>query len=656
MSLLPTTTLTGNELKLHDFKGTKMSLTFGDTDINDGYSYLRANIRANDTKCDFWQDKPIFNFIADEEITFNDKKIWHENNDGPMSGLNADMLDGLHASEFKDRNGHHHFGHAFLPGGAKKFVKIASFTPRRVGVPQDFNTNGTNPFQGKFAENIAKRMEARAKFNAFVEDTPERLGPIGVNGFEHTDMFTEGVYNATLRASVSILRKGDSSGPPWNGSETVDIHVGIFEDPTNEDTNGWTCTSKYFYVSSHERNLPFIKDPDHPSHDYLTGGNVSPQNKSGEKIVRKEPNINMGLRASVTPPNESHEHSRPEVDYSDYATPPDPSKDDYISQKFPPIIPPGFSYQQPLEAFRLHYIDSDIETIDGIQVVTHKFDLYMAVDTKTEVHVQPYMSSSCLFYNYQKPISESELPPGQFLRPSSVYDNRYSHVEHRHANYEKKIEDMDSEIEEIWSIFDDYVVVDQGTANANKVIMTNATGKVVAVKDNMERHQDDRRTGTRVLVTDKDRCISESDITTKELAQLDNVRANIQDQLDELGDELGGLDIPDGDLFVKKSGDTMTGRLKMKNRSEIEIYGPEGDNSNKTRMHVHTNNGYSGLHDAYENTPICGLLNNTTVKDERIFFIQKRSFRVGGGAGAKVTVSSSAPSTPQLGDVWIKNT
>lgn len=646
-------TVTTNELKLYDFKGAKTSLTFGDADINDGYSYLRINFRANDNKFDFYQDKPIFNIIADKEITFNDKKIWSELNHGPMSGLNADLLDGLHASEFKDRMGHHHFNHAFIPGGDRMFVKIATLTPRRVGNAPDFNTNGTPPFQGKFADNIVKRMEVHSKFEAFIEDTPDILDSSGISGFEHTDMATEGVYNATLRASVSLLRKGDTKKPPWSGPETLDIHIGIFEDPTNSDTDGWSCTSKYFYVSLHDRNIPFIKEPDDPDHDYLIGNNVSPVPRT--KINRKKEILQAKSRA--TSAQEDHEHSRPSVEWSDYATPPDYSKNDYMSEVFPNTIPPGFSYQKYLEGLRLYHVDSHVDTIDGVQIVTHKFDLYIVVDSKMELHVQPYMSSSCLLYNYQKPISESDLPDGNYLRPYSMYDNRYSHVEHRHRTYEQKIEDMDVEIEEVWNCFDNYVSIDQGRDNSNKMLMTQETGKVVAVKDNFERHRDNRRSGKRVLVTDSTCCIAESSITTKELAQLDNIRDNVQDQFDELKSELDKM--PDGDNFVKKSGDTMTGWLRMKNGSEIAIYGVEDENSTKKRMHIHTKNGYSGFHDAYENLPICGLFNDTTDTNERIFFVQKKVIQFGGIQGsntsARLYIDSIAPSNPRNGDVWIKN-
>lgn len=39
------------------------------------------------------------------EITFNDGEVWHEDNDGAGSGLDADLLDGLHASVFLKADG-----------------------------------------------------------------------------------------------------------------------------------------------------------------------------------------------------------------------------------------------------------------------------------------------------------------------------------------------------------------------------------------------------------------------------------------------------------------------------------------------------------------------------------------------------------------------
>ena len=609
-----TNALVTNELKLYDYKGVKASLTFGDANINDGYSYLRMNIKANDYKCSIYQDKPIFNIIAEEGITFNDHKIWNELNDGPNSGLNADLLDGLHAYDFKDRYGHHHFTHSFAPKGNKNFVKIATFTPRRVGNPPDFNVNGSIPQQGIFMQNALKRAEVKSKFEAFIDDTPDSLKQSGVNMFTHTDMYTEGVYNATLRASVSILKNGNGEGPTFDGPDTIDIHIGLFEDPTNTDNDGWTCTSKYFYVSLHGRSIPFLKENDDPEHDYTIGGNVSLvpvrtskvrkkyKRKSSTKILNEVKDINVeefkdiyidihdlecndnvkpsygengshdydshggtiNFKINECPHNEnfveynhlfflsdivttnmtlitdttkgyiSHIHDRPPIDDSNYVTTPDPSKNDYVVEEFPRIIPPGFGYQKELDIFRLYHVDSHEDTIDGVTIITHQFDLYMATDSKTEIKVQPYMSSSCLLYNYQEPLLESNLPERNFLRPKSIYDDRYSHVEHRHANYEDKIERIDIEIGEIWSMFDNYVVIDQGVDNKNKVLFTNEEGKVVCIDDNLERHKDDRRQGLRVLISDNDKCIAESSITTLELAQLTGVSGNIQLQLNQI--------------------------------------------------------------------------------------------------------------------------
>ena len=62
--------------------------------------------------------------IGSNSITYNDNKIWHAGNDGPTSGLNADLLDGLHASDFpilsKD-------GTAFVSGGTCDVTEYGTY-------------------------------------------------------------------------------------------------------------------------------------------------------------------------------------------------------------------------------------------------------------------------------------------------------------------------------------------------------------------------------------------------------------------------------------------------------------------------------------------------------------------------------------------------
>lgn len=557
--MIPTQTVLTNELKLQDFKGTKISITYGDADINDGYSYARMNFRANDDKLDFWIDKPRMNFIT-EELTLNDKKVWNEFNDGPNSGLNADMLDGMHGAEFKDRYGHNHFLHMFYTSGGKRFVKVATFTPRKVGAAPDFNVNGTPPYQGIFPfsgngvngvsnqQRILQSMAIKDEIEQFKINTPQNLATDGTGIFRTTDMLTEGIYNGVLRASVSLLKLGEPT--------TFDIHLGIFEDPMNTIKDGWQGTYKYFYVSAHDELLPFISEdyklntstdpnaaPAPLSEELLTA--IEKQKSiidilSGEKTIAEamadmENNSRHIANAPVSIPNPYEVHGRPIESTLRYVTPHDPTKDYIPPAPFPPYAHEGNSYAQFLDIMRLYHVDTHIDTVDGVEVITHKFDLYLCIDEKTEVHIQPYMSSACLLYNFQKPVTSSELPKTtNFLRPKSIYDERYAHKKHRHYDYEEKMWHLIQEVDQIWDAFDYYVVIAQGEGNARKILMTDEKGDIFCADDNMERHKDARRAGGRVLVSNIDKCIAESEILIEELAQLKGIESNVQGQIHDL--------------------------------------------------------------------------------------------------------------------------
>lgn len=699
--MIPTQTVLTNELKLQDFKGTKLSVTFGDADINDGYSYARMNFRANDDKFDFWGDKPCFNFVYDE-LTLNDKKIWNETNDGPNSGLNADMLDGMHAAEFKDRHGHHHFLHMFYTSGGKRFVKVATFTTRKVGQAPDFNVNGTPPYQGIFpfsgngvkgadhSKKVLQSMAIKDKIEEFKVNTPRDLRTAGNDLFHTTDMLTEGIYNGVLRASCTLLKLGEPT--------TFDIHIGIFEDPMNTIKDGWQGTYKFFYVSCHDELLPFIgedyklstnTDPNAPKNIELSNA-IKKQStlidvlSGGKSVAEAELEINARhtTTAPVNRPNPTETHERPVESTRGYVKPHDPTKDYIPPAPFPPPAHEGNSYGQFLDIMRLYHIDTHIDTVDGVEVITHKFDLYLCIDEKTEVHIQPYMSSACLLYNFQKPVNSSELPKTtNFLRPKSIYDERYAHKKHRHYDYEEKIWHLIEEVDQIWDAFDYYVVIAQGEGNARKILMTDEKGDVFCADDNMERHKDDRRKGGRVLVTNINKCIAESEILIEELAQLKGVEANIQEQIHELYEKLKALEgivnnilkeidkiwkdialiweeirklkervtILEGlqDKYVKKAGDTMTGDLIMENPNRDGRYYLKG-NGRSVAMYGGSAATDYGVWDEVRNFDVIRYRH----EDGGAVRLGANSVML---AGQRLTISGSAPASPQNGDIWIKN-
>lgn len=687
MGVLPSATLLTNELKLHDFKGVKLSVTFGDADLNDGYSYAKMNFRASDIKFDWWIDKQRLNIIT-SELTLNDKKVWSELNQGPNSGLNADCLDGYHAVDFKDRLGYNHFKHAAMVSN-KRYIKIATFTPRRVGNAPDFSTDGKFPYQGIFANSIVAKMKNEDYIDEFVKSTSDYIDYTkpNIGKFDHTDMMTEGIYNSLFRGSITFLK--------GNSPTTMDIHIGLFEDPTNKNKDGWTCTSKFFYVSLHDEKLPFLnedlsyeetlikEDRLRTQENNVVKSNLNNNTEDKEKDPIEKLNIEESIStySSITPPSENHAHERP-LDLSDYKTPPDPSKNNYKAEQFPPYKHEGDSYQRNIDILRLYHVKSDSTTVDGVEIVTHKFELYLAIDEKTEVHIQPYMSSSCIVHQYQNPVTISGLPEtNHFIKPKSIYDNRYSHIRHRHYDYESRLDKIDNEVEEIWDTFDYYVVIAQGSDNARKILMTDDNGNVFCSNDNMERHTDYRRNGSRVLVSDTNKCISESSVTTRELAQLKEVRANVQEQLDELRDDIDDVErrvtYIENEIdsikrkYVKKSGDTMTGNLIMED-SYIVI----SDEYERRKVVLRGDTGNGSNIEGDENIEHFCLYDKNKNKNRKIFsyrpedggggciWFYNNGIRLGdgdGNPGPKLNVCYFPPTTsepfkpPKIGDIWIKN-
>lgn len=770
--LIQSATVLTNELRLHDWKNAKMSITFGESDQDGEYCYLNVKYKATEEKMDFILDRDTYNIAGPTIITLNDHKIWHENNDGPNSGLNADLLDGRHAIEFKDRYGYHHFVHMFKPPtiAPKHFVKIARFTTRKVGTPDEFKSDGTPPYSGIFkytgngvggvstddvvtpggtftATDIISGMQIRDAITQFQADTPYALDDYDPDLFHSTNMLTQGVYNGTLRAAVTMLKDGHPT--------TFDIHVGLFENPLTTEKDGWNAIDKYFYVSLHDETLPFLKEsdwtlatkndshlndgvfdlskvnadtddlngdkdangkvvdgynptyPNFPSYAWSDNAMASRANNNygflddvtsghamanlyfskpdgtkaqamtelrrefnnnasaalvnkmnaikalgtamadldGNGIDDKVDKINNDIKAAKddydndvddmqddlddmenvslahSNPTEAHDRHQTQVDLpsnnTGKYTPPVKTEEDaepYRSNRRREPFPDanakdqGDSYQQFVDIMRLYHVASRTDVIDGISVDTHFFDLYVAVDAKAEVRVQPYMSSACLMYNFQPCLQEADLPQRKFIRPKSIYDNRYASVRHRHYDYERRIWELTLEADQLWKNFDNYVKLEQGYQNAQKIMQTDKNGRVYAAVDNMERHTEPvaRRAAGRVMVTLKQAlhsiegevdqfcsCLGVSEITIDELYALKGINGNIQEQLDALDKAIGDLkDAVDniwdaintlaadiiasmGD-FVKKSGDQMTGSLWMKYNGKTYKDDPAG--------------------------------------------------------------------------------
>lgn len=695
--LFQSNTVLTSEVKLQDRQGAKMSVTFGENDSYGEYCYFNLKFKATETVANAIFDRDVFNIAGPRSITLNDAKIWHENNDGPNSGLNADMLDGKHATEFKDRYGYHHFLHMFKPPteAKKHFVKIATFTTRKVGDAQDFTADGKPPYNGTFMysgngvmgvstedvvvhggnidpNTVLTSMAIKDAKEQFKIDTPLMLDDHEPDLFHTTNLMTNGIYNGALRGTVTLLK---SKKPT-----TFDFHIGLFEDPLCTEKDGWNAVDKFFYVSLHDETLNFLSEVESDwetgvyKDDHLNTGVPDGQNinENTDDINKKNGtykdgyagfppaskvrytsldrqamadldkfksrygnNLNEALNdqmkkikellamgtldddevengytsdkkhngAKVSEASVSHTHDRPAANATTYAIPPATYQDTHpydptrMREPFPDenAKDQGDSYQTYIDIMRLYHVGSRVDMVDNLEVVTHTFDLYICVDDKTEVRIQPYLSTACLLYNFQPCIQEDELPKRKFIRPKSIYDNRYAHARHRHYDYEKRIWQLTLETNEIWKNFSNYLTIDQGTNNANKVMMTKEDGKIYAAEDNFERHGEplNRREANKVLITTECKkmlngvmtnlaCIATSSITVDQLAQLDHIKANIQDQLDELEERISDLEDRMDELedrvdeledllnrlgggtvgdFVLRAGDTMSGSL-----------------------------------------------------------------------------------------------
>lgn len=655
---IPSQTILTNELKLHDYKGVKLSITFGDADINDGYSYGRINFKALESKLDFLIDKPILNFITNG-LTLNDNPVWNLAQQGPNTGMNSDMVDGLHAYDLKDRLGSHHYIH-MMNTSSKRFVKIATLNPRRVGNPADFRADGKSPYTGIFSN-----LELRDKIGEFKANTPYNLENAKNTTFQTTNMVSEGAYNSCLRGSVTILKNTNPT--------TIDFHIGLFSDPTETSKDGWTSVKKFFYASCHDKNIPYINNGTASSYSStdITETELYEVEEVNEEIsatsdveidntdssIQDRPTtMHYVSSADKSSSSISENHTRPAIDKSGYVTPPDVGKNYYPPAPFPPIQPEGESYDKYLEIFRLYYVGTKTEIIDGLQVVTHNYELYMAIDSKTEFHIIPYMSNGAFLYNFETPILESQLPStSRFLRAKSIYDDRYAYKYHRHEDYESKITDLYNEIDDMWDQFGCYVQITQGNSNAKKVLMTDNYGVVFPAKDNFERHEDSRRYGNKVLVSTSSKCIGESEISASDISQLQGIEGNIQSQIHKIISDMslvkGDLenkiddiyipDPPDVSGFVKKTGDTMTGHLSLSGMSQLRftpdgklIYLYAGDTSYKFGIVAE---GINVLR--YNNANSCLELGSSSIML----------------GTKKISIGSTAPASPNNGDVWIKN-
>lgn len=514
---MPTTTnhIITNEVMLQDSKNMKLSFSFGEANTSSVYKYAMLNFKTTmpgsaESKITVWSDKDIFNFST-LQLKHRDGFVWTSYQQGPDSGMNSDMIDGYHGYQLKNALGANNFMHAFQAStasvvGNRKYVKLLTFKPSRIGNPTDFKTNGSVPY-----EDINAALEnqlAREQFTQEILNNPK-----GVQSFTTTNSLKYRILNAMFRGTVSFLNSGKM--------ESVDIHVGLFEDPLSRKTDN-SSVEEMFFISNHGTNLPYLSD------------------------------------FNGTP--------KPPVGYV---------------TKFPQPSNTTKSYQLDISTFKLIAGPTTVQTIDGINIYTHHFELYMAVDKKTELHINPYCSAQCIIHEYQPPVDLSTLSTDRVAHPRNINDLRYSDIEHRHYDYEKVIDDIHNielpkKVDKTDSSREGSRVI---VSNASKTLeestitttelsyLSGTTSNVQSQINSKVSTTDNARAGSRVMVVNNLKTIVESGITTTELDRLQGVSANVQTQINDIDNKL-----------VKKAGDTMTGDLNIQatlNASTLKQSGRE---------------------------------------------------------------------------------
>lgn len=488
-----------NEILLQDSKNMKMSLSFGEANTSNVYKYAIMNFKATmpgaaESKLTMWTDKDIFNMSC-LKLTHRDGMIWSQYQQGPESGMNADMVDGYQGYQLKNALGANNFLQAFqvpavstVPG--RRYVKVLTLKPSRIGNPIDFKTDGTAPYD------IIQALENQTAREQFTQEVLNN--PRGSQAFTSTNALQKRVLNATFRGNITYLT--------LDKMESVDLHIGLFEDPLSRATDN-SKIEPMFYISSHGSEVPYMAD------------------------------FNGTPRPPLTYPS-----------------------------KFPAPSNTTKSYNEVFSSFKLIAGPTTTQTIDGTTIYTHTFELYAAVDKKAELQINPYASAQCIVHEYQPPVALSTLSTNWVIEPKNINDLRYAENTHRHYDYEKAVDDIHNtelpkKVDKVDNTRQGNKVIVSGTTKeiTEHDVNTNELGTLLNARSNIQAQIDTKQNKimesgqtNRVLIADNNNTITQSTISTTELSNLSNSKSNIQEQID--GQE---------GRFVKKSGDTMVGDLAV---------------------------------------------------------------------------------------------
>lgn len=113
-------------------------------------------------------------YVSTTAITYNDNKVWHAGNDGSGSGLNSDLLDDWHRTDFyRTYNGSKTYGCRFATGGTdNSWKKIFSLSVPTTGVYKGCTVKGVIYYA---AGNFAQSYDTTIPFEVIFylgEDSP----------------------------------------------------------------------------------------------------------------------------------------------------------------------------------------------------------------------------------------------------------------------------------------------------------------------------------------------------------------------------------------------------------------------------------------------------------------------------------------------------
>ena len=222
-----------------------------------GNIYFGTQDGSNANSMSSWltvtQSTKVANFAA--APTVGGGAIWYSGNDGSGSGLDADLLDGVHESTFMRKDGNSHLdmnnynitnvNHFTIndPGPTEGIEWLGGNGWRIVESPNDLTTNSGGNLQ--FVQSSTRRMTLDTSGNMYLSSN--RV--FADNYHPNADKWT---------TSRTLSLSGDASGSvSWDGSANATLSVAVTNDSHTHDGRYYTESEvntfiNRSYVSSHQ--------------------------------------------------------------------------------------------------------------------------------------------------------------------------------------------------------------------------------------------------------------------------------------------------------------------------------------------------------------------------------------------------------------------